>query len=143
MNKNNLKPNVYSQKRAVFFATDKLFGEWRDTASAWRLWFTGIRQRPLVVSGLLPNPPCSNKGGNHRVEGSKIMWVRKINVGQKGARCHYYATKKRDWMRWSRWSGEGLEDVSFRSFVKNMKDRVTVKAVLFGGFPKMGKQREL
>ena len=76
------------------------------------------------------------------------MCVRKINIGQKGARCHYYATKKRDWMMWSRWSREGLEDkdgksVSFRYFVKNMKDRVTVKAVFFGGFPKMGKRREL
>ena len=69
--RNNLKPNVYSQKRAVFFATDRMFGEWRDTASAWRLWFSGIKQRPLGVLRLLPCPPASNMGGNGRVSGEQ------------------------------------------------------------------------
>ena len=74
--RNNLKPNVYSQKRAIFFASDKLFGDSRDTASAWRLWFSGIKQRPLDVKRLLPCPPCSNKGGNGGV-------ARKQNMAQE------------------------------------------------------------
>lgn len=55
--RNNLRPSTYNQKRVSFFAMDTYFGEWRDTASAWRL-------RRLVVVNLCTCPPCSNKGGN-------------------------------------------------------------------------------
>lgn len=69
--RNNLRPSTYNQKRVSFFAMDTYFGKWRDTASAWRLWFRGIHQRRLVVVNLGTYPPSSNKGGNGGVARGK------------------------------------------------------------------------
>ena len=63
----------------------------------------------------------------------------KINHEKSAVRCHYYATKKRDWYRWGNSERIGpSKSVSFRMFMRVIRGNFRVRSVFFGGFHRMG-----
>lgn len=68
----------------------------------------------------------------------------KINNQNSLIKCHRYATKKRDWLRWSanHTNRHGLaKKESFRMFMRGIKGNFYVNVAFFGAFPRMGAKR--